>query len=191
MRWLWRVGLLAAIVVLLAAIGLLRYIRPEQELDLHYESISIQDKVRKMALARRMTVELDEHDANNLLKERLSKTEPLPSGIRIIGAKCRLSGDKLTVQAAGTLGDLVPFGEKLPFGIEAEYRLRWQSPDVVAEFQHARIKSLNIPREWSGLKDVSIRMTGQLPPFIGVRNVRFLESSVAVDLYLSLSNIRL
>ncbi|MBP1966828.1 hypothetical protein [Paenibacillus aceris] len=168
---------IAVIVILTAAAAMIiRHIKPTEDLDLNYEEISIASKVADIVKNRKLEVQVSEQDLNNLVKKQLAAHQTLPNGVRIEGAK-------LTLQGADLVADVnVRWQDKVPVGAQLLFTLAWDPPNVVIQHQSTMIKGMQLPKEWLQLAPIELSIEDHLPLLIGVKDVRFEEKAVYIQL---------
>ncbi|PLT47846.1 hypothetical protein NYE40_21545 [Paenibacillus sp. FSL W8-1187] len=174
------IGLLVALLVLAAAgaAAAVWYIRPQQELTLAHEPIDLAAKGLEMVQSGKAELFLSGQDINNLARERLSAQPQVTPEFRIEGAQLTLQGQRLTADIAGRYRDL------LDAGVQAEYRLEWRDPDLVATPLSAKLRGIALPA--GTLEPIVIPVGSQLPSVVGIRSVEFRDGGVAVALQLRL-----
>lgn len=68
--------------------------------------------------------------------------------------------------------------------MQAEYRLEWRDPDLVATPLSAKLRGIALPA--GTLEPIVIPVGSQLPSVVGIRSVEFRDGGVAVALQLRL-----
>ncbi|NOV00074.1 hypothetical protein [Paenibacillus planticolens] len=164
------------VIAAAAAVMIIRHIKPAEDLDLSYQEISIAGKIADIAKNRKLEVQVSEQDLNNLVKKQLAAHRTLPNGVRIEGAKLTLQGSNLVADVNVRWQDIVPVGAQLLF------TLAWDPPNVVIRHQNTMIKGLLLPKDWLQLAPIELSIEDHLPLLIGVRDVRFEEKAVLIQL---------
>ncbi|MDQ1912217.1 hypothetical protein RAC89_17660 [Paenibacillus sp. GD4] len=164
--------------VMLAAVALW-YVRPEQELDLAFAQLKLEDQAAEMLRTRKLEVVLSEAEINDLLKEQLAQKQlssagPPPKG-RITGASFSLQGNLLIADVN------VLVREQWKVGAKLQFRLEWQDPYLVATHTDTHIKAMNIPLSWYEVKPLKLAVNNKLPKLIAVRNVEFQEKQINIS----------
>lgn len=164
------------VLLLIGAFALLVYIRPDGERDLAYREFRAADKVADMVKRRQLNVVLTQEEVNGLLKKKLAESPGVTPEIRVTGADFTLQDGILT-------GDLnLLYLDKIPFGAKVVYTLKWQSPQLIAEFEKAQVKDFSLPRKWLELPPYAIRLNDLLPAFVSVKDVRMEHDSIRVEM---------
>jgi hypothetical protein len=169
--------IIVVIVILAAAIVMfIRHIQPTEVLDLNYQEISIASKIADIVKNRKLEVQITEQDLNNLVKKQLSAHQNLPNGVRIEGAKLTLQGSQLVADVN------IRWQDKVPAGAQLLFTLAWDPPNVVIQHQSTRVRGIQVPKEWLQLAPIELSIEDHLPLLVGVKDVRFEEKAVLIQL---------
>ncbi|MDG0809760.1 hypothetical protein [Cohnella rhizosphaerae] len=123
---------LIALVVLIAVGSVILYqlIKPAERLDLSYEKVDLEKKAVEMLKRVSTQLALSEADVNNLAKESIAQNPMYTPDARITGARFRLlDGDRLAADVN------LKIRERIPVGLTIVYRLKWASPNLIAEVE--------------------------------------------------------
>ncbi|MZQ83480.1 hypothetical protein GQF01_15310 [Paenibacillus sp. 5J-6] len=171
------ISLIVLIVILAAAMVMfIRHIQPTEVLDLNYQEISIASKIADIVKTRKLEVQITEQDLNNLVKKQLSAHPNLPNGVRIEGAKLTLQGSNLVADVN------IRWQDKVPVGAQLFFSLAWDPPNVVIQHQNTRVRGIQVPKEWLQLAPIELSIEDHLPLLVGVKDVRFEEKAVLIQL---------
>ncbi|WP_166240510.1 hypothetical protein [Paenibacillus turpanensis] len=157
-----------------AAVSLLTYVKPTEQLDLSYTQPNVKEKALEMLKRRHFSLLLYEEELNHLLKKALLAHASIPAHTTLEGARFRLDGELL-------YADLNLTYRHFPVGMTAQYRLRWQPPEVQGVYEAAMIKNIRLPAGLVILPNVSLPVENLLPSLVGVREVVFLEDAVEIQ----------
>ncbi|WP_128659841.1 hypothetical protein [Paenibacillus sp. 598K] len=177
MKWLQRllIGLLLLIVLLgLGLWGGLRYVAPQESLDLAAEPLRLGDKAQELLRGGRLELLLTEADVESLIKSELQAKPKVTAEAEITGARIELSGDRAIVHAN------VMYREQIPIGVVAAYRLSWQAPALVAEPESLHVRSIRLPSDQ--LDTLRFSFADQLPDFLEIGEVTFESDGVRIAL---------
>ena len=159
-------------LAVIAGVGALYYVKPDQSLDLAYEEVPLKD--RAIDMAKRMSLELilTDNDLSNLAKKSLAENPNVEQDIVVTGAEFTLEGDRL-------IADLnVLWKDWVSASLQITYRLRWQDPNVVADVLEARLKGLPLPK--SMLDSRVIPIAQELPKPLKIESMNWGQGEVAV-----------
>jgi hypothetical protein len=163
---------LAALVAVLAACALW-YAAPASSYGLSYGTVPFAERASDMVRRMSAEMELSEADVNNLLVAHLARNPEIRPGIVVTGAAFHLAGDRL-------LADVnVKVKERIPVGLHLEYRLDWQSPDLIFHTEKAAVRSVGLPL--SLFPDQRINLAGQMPKPLKIRDVRLQDGRLIVQ----------
>jgi hypothetical protein len=128
-----------AFLVVIAGVGALYYIKPDQNLNLMYEKVPL--KERALDMARRLSPELilTSEDLNNLSKKSVADNPQVEKDVRVTGAHFTMEGEFLTADLN------VIWKQQISAALQITYRLRWENPNVIATVEKARLKGISLP----------------------------------------------
>jgi hypothetical protein len=161
------------LLVGIAGVGALYYIKPDQQLTLAYEEVNM--KERALDMAKRMTPELilSGEDLNNLAKQSLAENPQVEDDIWVTGADFALEGDVL-------LADLnIEWKNRVSAGLQITYRLRWDNPNVIASVESARIKGISLPV--SAFSDRIIPIGQKIPQLLKIKDLVWGDGEIKVQ----------
>ncbi|MFS0725957.1 hypothetical protein [Paenibacillus sp. 1P07SE] len=176
-KWLRRLMLLVLVLLVLLGLGIwgaLRYISPEEELDLASEPIRLDSKARDILTGGELELVLTEADVESLIKAQLRENPQLAPDIRITGARSELATDRLTAHVN------LEYREQIPVGAVATYRLVWEDPYLTAIPEGLHIRSIRLPSHQ--LETITMPIGGQLPDFIRIGEVAWGTDSIRIGL---------
>ncbi len=158
------------LVLLLAGalVGAYYYVAPSELLDLAYEEVPLES--RALDMVRNLT--LSEDDVDNLGKKQLAANPEYQPGVIVTGARFRLEGGLLAADVN------VKWKDRVPLGLHILYRLKWESPNLVAEVQEAKLKDIALPEGTVG--DVTIPLQDELPKLLKIEDVRTEDGKIVV-----------
>lgn len=170
--------LLVALIVLVVLVGgagglAYWYVSPSQPLDLAYEEVPLEHRAIQMIGRMSLDLELTQEDVDNLGKKQIAAQPEYQPGVLITGAKFRLEGGKLIADVNAKWRD------RVPVGLTIVYRLNWQSPNLIAEVESAKLKDIELPAGAVG--DVVIPLKNELPKLLKVKDVRIENDHVTVE----------
>lgn len=169
------IGLLLLIVLLgLGLWGGLRYIAPQESLDLVAEPFRLGSKVQELLRGGRLELLLTEADVDSLIKSELQAKPMIAPEAEMTGARIELSGDRAIVHAN------VMYREQIPIGVVAAYRLSWQAPELVAEPESLHIRSIRLPSD--KLDTLRFSFADQLPDILEIGEVSFESDGIRIAL---------
>ncbi|RED64697.1 hypothetical protein [Cohnella lupini] len=168
------IGLLVvAILVIIAGVGGLYYIKPDKKLDLAYENIPMKDRAYDMLKNLTTELTLTEKDVINLAKKSLAENPRVEKDVTVTGADFDLNEDKL-------VADLnIVWKNRISAGIQVTYRLQWESPNVVATVEQAKMKGIPLPV--SMFSDRVIPIAQDLPDILKIKDLKWGEQEVKVQ----------
>lgn len=171
MKKLFLALVVLVILVAAAAGGAYWYAAPAQKLDLGYEEVPLTD--RALDMAKRLSTEmiLTERDVDNLAVKQLAQNPEYEPGVLITGAQFTLSGDLLVADVN------IKWRDRVPVGLRLTYRLSWNSPNLTAHVEEAKIKDIGLPA--GSFDDVVIPLGDELPKALHIQDVR-LENGQAI-----------
>lgn len=172
MRKLFIAFVVLVLLVAGAAVGAYYYVAPSESLDLAYEEVPLES--RALDMVRNLTPELtlSEVDVDNLSKKQLAANPEYQPGVTVTGARFRLEGGLLAADVN------VKWKERVPLGLHILYRLKWESPNLVAEVQEAKLKDVALPEGTVG--DVTIPLQDELPKLLKIEDVRTEDGKIVV-----------
>jgi hypothetical protein len=126
-------------LAVIAGVGALYYIKPDQDLDLMYQRVPL--KERALDMARRLSPELilTGEDLNNLSKKSVADNPQVEKDVRITGANFTMEGELMIANLN------VIWKKQISAALQVTYRLRWESPNVIATVEKARMKGITLP----------------------------------------------
>jgi len=172
-KWLIRLTVLI-IVVVIAALAGLWYIRPTESLDLNARKVPIRERALDMMKRTSLEMIVTEADVNNLLKAKLAEDPIVQQDVEVTGAKFTLLGDLLIADLNVLWKDLVPSTLRIV------YRLSWENPDIVATVEEARIKGISLPK--SSVAGFVVPLGDDLPKPLKVDRVEWGVGELKVRL---------
>lgn len=156
----------------IAVIGSLYYIKPDQELDLSYNSVPIEKRAVDMVNRMSVAMILKEEDVNNLLKASLSKDPQVQKDVKVTGAKFSVDGDLL-------ISDLnVLWKDQIQAGLQLTYRLKWDNPNVVATVVDAQMKAIPLPT--AAFSDMVIPLGDEMPKLLKIKDIEWGGNEIKV-----------
>lgn len=165
-------ALLIFVCVLLGAA--VWYVRPAEPLDLHYEPISVAQKIAEMVKARKPELHISESELNDILKKELAaRSRPRPH-VEINGARFEQRANRVTAYL-----NLKTAG--IPVGAAVDFELEWRAPDLIVRPTGTHMKALNVPASWLPLAPIVIPLDEALPPPIAIKQIRFKETGIVVS----------
>lgn len=149
----------------IAVIGSLYYIKPDQELDLSYNRVPIDERAVDMVSRMSVAMILGEEDVNNLLKASLSKNPEVQKDVKVTGARFSVDGDLLISHLN------VLWKDQVHAGLQLTYRLKWENPNVVATIVDAQMKAIPLPT--AAFSDMVIPLGDQLPELLKIKDIEW------------------
>jgi len=187
-KWIRRLFFFLIVLIILAGLavwGVLRYIAPQDKLDLQAHSIDIGEKVKEMALQTKLELALSEEDVNSLVKQQLIDQPQIAPDVRLMGARFELQRDQLTAHIN------VKYRNQIPVGAVATYRLIYEQPILIAVPQGLHIRSIRLP--YDSLDELVIPLGELLPKMIEIDSVNFDPDQIRIgfkaDLNLDLKEL--
>ncbi|MBJ6360190.1 hypothetical protein ACFOQM_02520 [Paenibacillus sp. GCM10012307] len=175
MRLLRRFVTVLGVLLLLLGLGvwgLIRYIAPQEPLDLDAPRVNMEKKVLEMAIELKPELTLTSEEVNSLIKGHLQENPKLENGIELQGADFKLNGNLMSARVNLTYLDLVQIGAA------AQYRLVWEKPNLRIIPEQLNARSVTLP---SGLlKEIVVPLGSELPSWVGISQVTFEESQVRI-----------
>ncbi|RIX60257.1 hypothetical protein D3P08_01390 [Paenibacillus nanensis] len=171
------ITLVVLVIIVGGAIwGLLRYIAPDQQLNLNYSPIDVKQKALDMVKELKPELVLTEEDVNNLIKKHLDPI--IKEDVRVEGAKFHLVEDRM-------IADLnVTYRQKIPAQIRAEYGLKWEDHQLILEPKDLSLKSIRLPSDI--LEKVSIPIDLPADEVISIKDVKFETGQIRVKFHMKL-----
>lgn len=160
------------VFIVIAGVGVLYYIKPDQSLDLTYEKVPLKD--RAIDMARRMSPELilTSEDLNNLAIKSLANNPQVEENVQVTGANFELEGELL-------VADLnIIWNNRVAAGLELTYRLAWVNPNVIATVEKARLKGVTLPA--SMFSDRIIPIADDLPKWLKIKDVEWGNGQITI-----------
>lgn len=172
--------LLAVLVLIAAAAGTaVWYAKPQEQLDLAYQPVSLADKALDMLKSRKLEVRISKQELNDLVKKKLAEKPQLRPNVTIEGARFEQQGDRLTAYVNISTAASVKVGAVLDFVLE------WRSPELIVRHSATRIRDWSVPASWLQLEPIVVRVSDGLPPLIAIKEIRFDADGVVVALKLT------
>jgi hypothetical protein len=171
-------AVIAALLLGLLVWGIIQVVRPDQALDLHYEEVTVFDKVLDIVKTRKPEVQLTERDVNYLGKQYLSQHSVLPHDMTITGAQFKLHGHVLEADLNLLWRDKVPAAAKLFF------QVTWKNPNMEIVHTSTNIKQMQVPKTWIHMEPIRIPLSQFLPGMIGIKDVVFDPDAIRISLRL-------
>lgn len=165
-------------VIGLLVIALIWYVQPAQSLNLQYTTYEIEHELEEMIRERRTSMELSEEEVNDLLKEELASHPVESPYARLVGAQFDLVDGGMVAHLHLLAMDRVDVGATL------DYTFHWQEPEISAELQRARVKSVSIPQGQIPTPRFAIDLSALLPPFVTVKSMDFNEDVIVLHFQL-------
>jgi len=160
------------IIVVIALVGALYYVKPDQSLDLAYQKVPLKD--RAIDMVRRMSPEmiLTSEDLNNLAKKSIADNPQVEKDVVVTGADFDLQGELL-------IADLnIIWKDQVSAAIQVTYRLHWEHPNVVATVEKAKMKGIKLPN--SMFSDRIIPIADDLPKLLKIKDLQWMDGEVKV-----------
>ena len=158
------IALIILLIVLGAAgFGALRYISPNEALDLRYDRVPLGQRAIDMARRLSLDLVLTEADINNYGKEALARQPDYRPDVRIDGARFHLRGDRMIADVNVTIK------KRIPARLTLTYKLEWRDPDLIAVIEEAKMKSITLPNRY--FDDVVIPLGSEVPKLLKVKEV--------------------
>ncbi len=159
-------------LALIAGVGTLYYIKPDQNLDLAYEEVPLEE--RALDMVRRVSPELilTAEDLNNLSKKSIADNPQVEKDVLVTGANFAMEGELL-------IADLnIIWKNRISAGVQVTYRLQWKSPNVVATVEKARMKGVALPV--SRFSNHIIPIGQHLPKLLKIKDLVWGDGEVKV-----------
>lgn len=172
MRTLLKLLLAFLVFVILLIVGLVWYIAPDEDLDLTYAEVPIQQKIVNMAKNLKLETAITEQEINDLAKKQLAAHPRIGQDIEVTGARFELNGDSLTAHL-----NLIYRG-LIRTQAAAYFQLEWRKPSIVATLLRTEVKGYELPPAWVSLKPIAIPIEDKLPDFVGIRSVDFEPNGI-------------
>ncbi|MDQ8736156.1 hypothetical protein [Paenibacillus sp. LHD-38] len=184
-RIIKRLLLLFIVILLLlggAAWWMLSYIAPDEQLDLSYEPIDVNEKVLAMVKKLKPELVLTEADINDLikrhLKEKYASGEAGSSSV-VIAQDTQLDGASFELEEKKLIAHMnVTYMGRIPAALEAEYSLEWQSPNIVLRPQSLSLKNTSLPVNM--LETINVPLDLPAQDIVTVRDMQFLKDQIKV-----------
>lgn len=160
------------ILVVIAGVGALYYIKPEQKLDLSYEKVSLKEHAFDMARRQSTELILTEADLNNLAKKSLADNPQVEKDVVVTGADFKLEGELL----AANLN--IVWKDRVSAGLQVTYRLQWDNPNVVLTVVEAKMRGIKLPK--SVFSDRIIPIGQELPELLKIKDMVVGNGEVTV-----------
>jgi hypothetical protein len=161
-----------AFLAVIAGVGALYYIKPDQNLDLTYEKVPLKERALDMALRLSPELILTGKDINNLSKKSVADNPQVEKDVRVTGANFTMKGELL-------IADLnVVWKKQIAAALQITYRLRWESPNVIATVEKARMKGITLPA--SMFSDRIIPIGEHLPKLLKIKDLVWGDGEVKV-----------
>lgn len=162
------------VLVAVGSVILFQLIKPAERLDLSYEKVDLEKKAVEMLKRVSTELVLSEADVNNLAKESIAQNPMYSQDVRITGARFRLLADDRLAADVN-----LKIRERIPVGLTIVYRLKWASPNLIAEVEGASLRGVKLPAD--GFEDVVIPLGDELPKVVKIKDI----SSDASGLHVS------
>ncbi|MDR9857075.1 hypothetical protein RJP21_26110 [Paenibacillus sp. VCA1] len=176
MKVLFRTIVTLLLLAVIACGLVIWYISPDQKLDLSYRDIDVKAKAVQMLKTRKPEITLSGSELNELAKKELLKhLGDIPRQITVTGAEFHFSGQEVTADINGKYEDLIPFGAKLKFYMEAN--------GSTLELQHesTQIKAIKIPASQLKLGTITVQLKDHLPDMLTVDHIEFLPDGAKLS----------
>lgn len=175
MKWIKRLFILFVVLLLLAAgtaYGAVKYIAPEETLDLEGAPLDLLAKVQDAALQLKPEITISEEELNGLFKSYLSDNSRVAEDIELTGARFELR--------EGMLNSFlnVMYADRVEAGVNAVYRLSWSPPYLVAEPVNLTVRGFALPLHL--LEPMRFEVLPELPSWIVIQAVTFGDRDIIV-----------
>jgi uncharacterized protein YneF (UPF0154 family) len=151
------------LLAVIAGVGALYYIKPDQNLNLVYKKPPLTQRALDMVMHLSPELILNEEDINNLSKQSIADNPQVEKDIVVTGANFTLQGDLL-------IADLNVVWKNWIFaGLQITYRLHWENPNLIASVEKAQIKGVSLPT--SAFSDRVIPVTQNLPKLLKIKDI--------------------
>lgn len=160
------------ILAVIAGVGAMFYIKPDQMLNLEYQKVPLNE--RAVDMVKRLSPEmiLTEEDIVNLSKQSIADNPQVEKDIVVTGAAFDLKGDLL-------IADLnIVWKNQIAAALKLTYRLRWENPNVVASVEQAKMKGMSLPS--SAFSDRIISIGDKLPKLLIITGLEWGNEEVKV-----------
>ncbi|TFE23664.1 hypothetical protein [Cohnella luojiensis] len=163
---------LFAFLIVIAGVGALYYVKPDQQLDLAYEQVPLEQ--RAISMVRRLSPEmiLTSEDLNNLAKKSIAENPQVEKDVIVTGANFTLDGELLQADLN------IIWKNRISAGLAITYRLRWDNPNVVATVEKAKMKGITLPD--SMFSDRVIPIGEELPKLLKIDDLIWGDGEVKV-----------
>jgi hypothetical protein len=159
-------------LAVIAGVGVLYYIKPDQMLDLEYKKVSLNERALDMVKRLSPQMILTEEDIVNLSKKSIADNPQVEKDIEVTGANFDLKGDLL-------IADLnVVWKNQIAAALKVTYRLRWENPNVVATVEQAKMKGVSLPI--LAFSDRIIPIGDMLPKLLKITGIEWGDEEVKV-----------
>ncbi|MCY9769257.1 hypothetical protein M5X06_20930 [Paenibacillus alvei] len=175
--WKWlRRGLLTVIILFILLAGAAYfYIQPSTAIGWPPQvEVSLADRLEQMVHNRSLTIQISEEEINGWGSQHMQETEPyrsLKEKWNITGMKTRLANREMeaTIQ-------MEPISH-VQAEVKIKYELEWSDSgqSIRAVPVDACVKNISLPLSWFSLKPMEFSLSSQLPEWVKVKEVKFLE----------------
>ncbi|MNS94198.1 hypothetical protein D3C72_1284090 [compost metagenome] len=175
-KWLF---LIPFILIIVAVVAVILYIRPTKDLDLNYTELDWKAKITQMIDTREPVIQINSEEFNRMAKQKLVKyiaKGELP--VDVTGAEFKQHGNRIDADINGKWGII-------PFGAKATYNMDFSGGLVVLTPVAVQIRGIKLTPEQLGLKQVSVPPGKELPEMIKVKDMIFHEDSIEARLSLN------
>jgi hypothetical protein len=160
------------LLIAIAAVGALYYVKPDQVLNLEYKKVPLNERALDMVKRLSPQMILTEEDIVNLSKKSIADNPQVEKDIEVTGADFNLKGDLL-------IADLnVVWKSQIAAALKVTYRLHWENPNVVATVEQAKIKGISLPV--SAFSDRIIPIGDSLPKLLTITGMEWGDEEVKV-----------
>lgn len=162
------------LVLVIFAVGILFYIKPDRELNWTYNKVSITDKAWQMVKDFKLELDLSEDELNDLFKEHFADKAKLPNGIEILGTHFDLQGNSVVADINLEWNGMVDVGARVRFDLE------WQQGNLVVKHSQTNFKAIRIPSNMFHIPTVRIPIDSKLPEWVAIKDLTFEPNHIHI-----------
>ncbi|MFC4810335.1 hypothetical protein [Paenibacillus sp. GCM10023250] len=160
-KGLLMLGVFLVLIAALAGAGLW-YVKPQEKLDLAYQTVALKQRAIDMARNLSTTLTLSEADVDNIAKAYIASNPRYGPDVTVTGARFDIEDGRIAAHYNFKVKN------RIPAGIVVYYRVQWRDPNLVAVVDEAKLRSLTLPKRYIG--DIVIPLGSRVPKPIRVRS---------------------
>ncbi|GGA50442.1 hypothetical protein [Paenibacillus physcomitrellae] len=166
-KWIWGIPLTILLILVIAMVGIIFYIRPTHQLDLNYKEVDWKTKLLTMVETQETVLTLNEEEINDLAKKGIAeRTAATGLSYQIEGLDIRLNDNEMTADA------IVKWGS-LRAEAAVVYHLSFDEGRLLLKPQSVDIRGSSLSPSLLKLKSIVVDPGQYLPEVIQITDMAF------------------